>query len=122
MHALFYQNFWHIIGNDVMKHCLNMLNGQSQLVDINKTHIVLISKTKEPRHISQFRLISLCNVVYKIIAKVLANRLKSIFPLCISNTQNAFVPGRLISNNALVSFEMFHTLKKKTRGFLWIET
>ena len=82
MLALFFQKFWNIIGEDVTKLCLDMLNGHSQLFDINNTHIVLILKTREPRQISQFRPISLCNVVYKI----LANRLRKVLPTCISTT------------------------------------
>ena len=115
MPALFYQKFRNIIGNDIIDLCFSVLNGHSQLSDINKTHLVLIPKLKEPCLISQFRPISLCNVVYKIIAKVLANRLNIILPRCISNTQSAFVPGRLITDNALVAFEMFHTLKRKKK-------
>ena len=116
MPNLFYQKFWHILGNDVTKSCLSNLNGQSQLSDINKTHLVLIPNTKEPRQISQFRPISLCNVVYKIIAKVFAHRLKSILLACINKTQSVFVPGRLITDNALVAFKMFHTFQRRTRG------
>ena len=116
MPALFYQKFWHIIKHDVTKLCLKMLRGQSNFHDINQTHIVLIPKVKYPKYISQFRPISLCNVVYKIVAKVLANRLKVVLLACISKTQSAFVHGRLITDNALVAFEMFHTLKNKKRG------
>ena len=52
MPAIFFQKFWNIIGGDVTKLCLDMLNGDSQISDINKTHIVLIPKIKEPRQIS----------------------------------------------------------------------
>ena len=116
MSALFYQKYWDIIGDDVCSIILNTLNANASLADLNKTNIVLIPKTNRPTKMSEFRPISLCNVSYKIISKVLANRLKPILNSIISENQSVFVPGRLITDNILVAFEIMHYLKKKRNG------
>ena len=80
MNALFYQKFWHIVGNDVSSAVLEFLNFDIMIPEINYTHLVLIPKIKSPEKMTNFRLFSLCNVIYKIISKVLTNRLKIILP------------------------------------------
>ena len=84
MPPLFYQKLWPIVGDDIINFVVNYLNGGLFLESINYTYIVLIPKVKNPSDMTQFRPISLCNVAYKIILKVLANRLKYILPSIIS--------------------------------------
>ena len=116
MNALFYQKFWHIVGNGVTDAVLDFLHTGNIVPDINYTHIVLIPKVKKPEKMADFRPISLCNVIYKIISKVLANRLKLILPQLISPTQSAFVPGRLITDNVLVVYETLHAMHIRKKG------
>ena len=86
------------------------------LKKINFTHVALIPKVHEPKNMMQLRPISLCNVLYKIGAKLLVTHLKAILPALISDTQSAFVPGRAISDNSIVAFELLHMMHKKNQG------
>ncbi|KAA3469841.1 reverse transcriptase [Gossypium australe] len=114
--ATFFQRYWHIVGPDISGYCLDILNGQKEIRVINKTRIVLIPKIDNPKNMSHFRPISLCNVIYKIIAKVLVNRMSDILGDCINEAQGAFIPGRLISDNMLIAYEVLHSLKMKKNG------
>lgn len=115
MPALFFQHFWDIIGNDVCAYILHILNNNGDPRPINHTSIYLILKVTSPVLCSKYRPISLCDVIFKIITKVLANRLKFILPNIISNNQSAVLRGRLITDNALIAFELFHRMKIRKR-------
>ena len=114
LNPFFYQKYWHIVGGDVTKGVLGVLNGSSLPHALNHTHVVLISKKRNPTEAADYRPISLCNVLYKLITKVLTNRLKDILSSIISENQSAFTPGRLITDNILVAFEVFHSMNGQT--------
>lgn len=114
--AIFFQEYWHIVGQDITLLVLEILNGNMSPRPINRTFIVLIPKGKTPTSPKEYRPISLCNVVMKIATKVITNRIKAILPDIIDLEQSAFVQGRLITDNALIAMECFHWLKKKKKG------
>jgi hypothetical protein len=114
--ACFYQKSWATVKIDVCMAVLDFLNNGVFDNDLNVTHIVLIPKKKNPSFLTDYRPISLCNVLYKLIAKVIANRLKKVLAIIISPSQSAFVPGRLITDNILVAFEALHTMDRKLKG------
>jgi len=114
--AGFYQQAWDTIGDEVSSSVLSFLNGSSFNQSINATNIVLIPKVSNPSLLTEYRPISLCNVFYKIIAKVLANRLKGVLTKVVSKEQSAFIKGCLITDNILVAFETLHTMDSRLKG------
>lgn len=95
LHAIFYKKFWPLVGDNLVKEVLDAVNTGVIPEGWNTTTIVLIPKVENAEKISHYRPISLCNVVYKVISKLLAARLKVLLPDIISETQSAFVPGRI---------------------------
>ena len=78
---------------------------------INTTFISLIPKIQNSKKVSDFRPISLCNVFYKLITKVLVNCMKLFLPYAVFDSQSAFLSGHLITDNVLVAFETLYYLK-----------
>jgi hypothetical protein len=112
----FFQKAWCNVGRKVTEAVLSFLNGGPFDAAINATNICLIPKVPSPESVKDYRPISLCNVVYKLISKVLANRMKFVLPHIISSEQSAFIPGRLITDNIIVAFETLHTMETRLKG------
>lgn len=78
--------------------------------DISSTFIALIPKSSEPISFSDYRPIALCNVLYRISSKVIANRLNSTFSRWISEEQYGFLNGRSIHDAVAIAQEAMHTM------------
>ncbi|KAL5555386.1 hypothetical protein UlMin_037622 [Ulmus minor] len=101
------------VAEDVRAAVFQMAPSKSPGADGMSMLITLLPKVKCPTHITKFRPISLCNVLYKIISKMLATRMRLVMDSIISEEQSAFIPGRLISDNAIIGFECIHALKRR---------
>lgn len=93
--------------------CLIILNGEESLAGFNSTNIVLIPKKKMSSSLRDYRPVSLYSVIYKVISKVLANRLQICLPSLISLGQSAFVQGGQIFDSVIAAFELLHSLNQK---------
>ncbi|XP_074373548.1 uncharacterized protein LOC141713882 [Apium graveolens] len=90
--------------------------GSQVLPGINRTLVCLIPKVKRPKRMAEFRPISLCDVLMRVVSKVMANRMKSFLKTLISDKQGAFVEGRLLTDNALLAFEINHCITRRSQG------
>jgi hypothetical protein len=111
MPAIFFKRFWDLVGGKVQQEILGILNGGSIPAGWNETVIVLIPKIKISERIKDLRPISLCNLVFKIVSKVIACRLKEVLDDIISQSQSAFVAGKLITDNILLAYETTHFMR-----------
>lgn len=113
LNSAFFQHYWDILGQDVSQACRRWIRERSFPQELNETILVLILKVRNPQVLSNFRPIALCNILYKIMSKMLDRRLRSIINKLISDNQSAFVPRH---HNIIVAAEIMHFLKMKTQG------
>lgn len=121
---LFFKQFWPYIREDVSYVVLTCLNTGFITSSINFTFITLIPKVKCPSRVLEFWPIELCNITYKLVSKVIANRLKKFLASIIFESQSAFQSNKAISDNILVAFETLHhmqTQKLKNVNFLTLK-
>ena len=116
LNPTFYHRFWEDIGGELYTEASAWLNSCYFPHGLNATNIVLALKGDSPKTMKDLRPISLCNILYKIIYKVLPNRLRPLINKWIYPEQAAFVHSRLIRDNALTAFEILHHMRCKTKG------
>eukprot|EP00253_Pinus_taeda_P005207 PITA_05207 len=115
----FYRNHWETIKKDFIRMVKNVFLKCKMGNSIKSSHLALIPKDPNPLSFDRFHPISLCNVSYKIITKILANRLKNLLPSLISENQGGFVPRRQITDNVILIQEAIHSsISRKERGMI----
>jgi hypothetical protein len=100
--AGFFQKSWSIVGASVYDFVVKVWSNPSAIATVNQTDICLIPKIARPEFVNQFRPISLCNTIYKVVSKIMVERLKDYIPKLVSPFQAGFVPGRNIHENILL--------------------
>jgi hypothetical protein len=117
--ALFYKKYWNIIKDVVLSSVWDFFGNNHLLKEQNHTFTALIPKKLGASTVNQFKPISLCNIIYKIISKILANRFKGLLHHFISPFQSAFVPSKNIQDNTILVHELFNSINsKRGRGGL----
>ncbi|KAL0294211.1 UNVERIFIED_CONTAM: Retrovirus-related Pol polyprotein from type-2 retrotransposable element R2DM [Sesamum radiatum] len=111
--AGFFKAAWPVIGGEVTQAIRDFFQTGRLLKQVNTTLISLIPKVSNPAVVAEFRPISCCNVLYKVITKILVQRMRGILDMLISPSQNAFVPGRAIGDNILLAQELFSGYNQK---------
>ena len=106
----FFQEFWEIINMDLLEVVKESLQNKKMLHALNCTLLTLIPKKEGVDNLDSFHPIALCNVVYKIITKLIANRLKICLPVVISEEQGGFVAGKKILDGIVIASEVIHSM------------
>lgn len=117
----FFKASWEIFGPDIINTIQDFFKSGTLNTDLNYSFITLIPEISTPQTPSDFRPISLSNTVYKLISKIMANRIKPILNKIISPNQSAFLSGRQITDNIIIAHELIHSMKtskEKKKGYL----
>jgi len=114
--AVFFQTYWHIVKGDVENAVLDFFINSWMMPDFNANTLILIPKTQNADTVSQYRPIALANFKYKIISKIMADRVATIMPTIISPEQKGFIQGRQIRDCICLASEAINQLDKKSFG------
>ncbi|CAA7019711.1 unnamed protein product [Microthlaspi erraticum] len=117
---VFYQHCWDIVGDSVVRFVLEFFRTGNLPPNTNDVMIVLLEKVTKPEKITQFRPISLCNVLFKTITKAMVVRLKQVITKLIGPAQASFIPGRLSTDNIVIVQEAVHSTRRKKGRTGWM--
>lgn len=112
---IFYKIFLDDVGDDVWNFVKQTFDSGNFDPQVAETLVVLIPKVDNPKHFRDFRPINLCNVLYKLISKVLVNRMKPLLNPSVSPLQNSFIPGRGTSDNGIILQKVIHSFSKNKK-------
>ena len=123
IHAGFFQAYWQQVGTSMVNEVFKVFQSSTMPLHLNETLITLIPKHPRAYCLASFRPISLCNIVYKVVTKIVVKRLRHFLPKLISPLQTAFVLRRMGLDNMIIAQELIHTmtLKKGKTGFMAIK-
>ncbi|XP_061358638.1 uncharacterized protein LOC133302833 [Gastrolobium bilobum] len=123
LQAVFFQNHWNTVGESVCKLIVDIFLDPKKVKDINKSLICLIPKKDSPENMKEFRPISLCNVVYKAVTKIITKRLREFMPRMVAPNQCSFIRGRQSTDNIIIAQETVHSMKEKKgrKGWMMIK-
>lgn len=110
----FFVAAWPIVGKEFIISVQSFFLFVFLPTGINATILSLIPKSEEARTMKDYRPIANCNLLYKVISKILARRLKTIFPDAIEPNQTAFIKGRLLLENVLLASELVNGYHRTT--------
>ena len=123
LHAGFFQRYWGSVGDAVFKEVSHIFDSGCMPEFLNQTLLTLIPKCPGADCLRNFRPISLCNTLYKVVTKIIVKRLRVALPKLVSPLQTAFVPGRKGIDNMILVQELVHTMgtKKGKEGYMAIK-
>ena len=117
---VFYQQCWDVVGSSVTKFVLDFFCSGELPRETNDAVLVLLAKVVKPEKITQFRPISLCNVLFKVITKMMVIRMKEVISKLIGPAQSSFILGRLSVDNIVVVQEAVHSMRRKKGRKGWM--
>ncbi|GJS78622.1 RNA-directed DNA polymerase, eukaryota, reverse transcriptase zinc-binding domain protein [Tanacetum coccineum] len=110
----FFKASWSVVGSEFTQAIMDYFSNGNLLKEINSIIIALVPKIKTPKKVYDFRPISCCNVLYKCISKIIANRLKGVLNSLVSDCQSAFIPSRQISDNIMLTQELIRNYHRNS--------
>lgn len=110
----FFKTFWHVLAHDFTVSIQSVFRYGFLPKGVNSTILALVPKKSDLMEMRDFRPIACCNVLYKVVSKIIANRLKLLLPRMITENQSAFVKGRLLMENVLLASKLVKDYHKES--------
>ncbi|GJU81687.1 RNA-directed DNA polymerase, eukaryota, reverse transcriptase zinc-binding domain protein [Tanacetum coccineum] len=111
--AKFYKKAWNKVGRDVCDAIRELFTNGKMLGEMNSTLITLVPKISTPTKVFDYRPIACCNVIYKTISKIITDRIKTALNKIVNPNQSAFILGRQITDNILLTQELLNGYDRK---------